>query len=74
MRPIPPDYIPPTNLVIRVDLDPQSVVEAAALPADSGARRALRYQATVSKVTFINRIPALRDRLAALARGPGIQR
>src|SRR5271154_4310867 len=46
--PIPPNYIPPTNLLIRVDLDPDSVAEAAALPADQ-APKALRYEATVSK-------------------------
>jgi len=66
--PIPADYIPPTNLVIRVDLDPQSVAEAAALPADQ-APKALRYQATVSKVVYRS-YAALRDELAALAANP----
>jgi biopolymer transport protein ExbD len=66
--PIPPNYIPPTNLVIRVDLDPDSVAAAAALPADQ-APGALRWQATLTKKVYTS-YSSLRLRLAELAADP----
>jgi biopolymer transport protein ExbD len=66
--PIPPNYIPPINLVIRVDLDPDSVAAAAALPADQ-APQALRYQAMLSTHLYKS-YSSLRQRLAELAADP----
>jgi biopolymer transport protein ExbD len=65
---IPPNYIPPTNLVIRVDLDPDSIAEAAALPA-ADAPRALRYQAVLTQRVFKS-YSSLYQHLAELAANP----
>jgi biopolymer transport protein ExbD len=66
--PLPPNYIPPTNLVIRVDLDPESVARAADLPP-AQAVWALRYQATLTRTVY-HSYAALRARLAQLAADP----
>jgi biopolymer transport protein ExbD len=66
--PPPPNFIPPVNLVIRVDLDPDSVAAAAALPADQ-APQALRYQATLNTKVYKS-YSSLRRRLADLAADP----
>jgi biopolymer transport protein ExbD len=66
--PIPPNYIPPTNIVIRVDLDPDSVAAAAALPP-SQASHVLRYQATLSNKVYRSYL-TLRYRLGELAADP----
>jgi len=63
--PLPPNFVPPTNLVIRVDLDPDSVAEAAALPANQ-APAALRYQATLNQKVYRS-YSSLRARLMELA-------
>ena len=65
---IPPNYIPPTNLVIRVDLDPDSIAAAAALPADQ-APEALRWQATLTRTVYSS-YSSLRARLVQLANDP----
>jgi biopolymer transport protein ExbD len=66
--PIPPNYIPPTNIVIRVDLDPESVAAAAALPPEQ-APQALRWQATLTKSAYSS-YSTLRARLVELANDP----
>lgn len=66
--PIPPNYIPPTNLVIRVDLDPDSVAEAAVLPPDQQAE-ALRWQAVLARNLFKS-YSGLRGELLRLAADP----
>jgi biopolymer transport protein ExbD len=66
--PLPPNFIPPTNLVIRVDLDPDSVSAAAALPSDQAAA-ALRYQATLTQHVYRS-FASLRQRLGELAADP----
>jgi biopolymer transport protein ExbD len=65
---IPPNYVPPINLVIRVDLDPDSVAAAAALPPDQ-APKALRYQATLTKKVYTS-YSSLHQRLVELADDP----
>jgi biopolymer transport protein ExbD len=65
---IPPNYIPPTNLVIRVDLDPDSVAAAAALPPDQ-APEALRWQANLTNTPYSS-YSSLRARLVQLAGDP----
>jgi len=65
---VPPNYVPPTNLVIRVDLDPDSVAEAAALPQDQAAQ-ALRWQAVMARQTFKS-YSSLRNELGRLGADP----
>jgi biopolymer transport protein ExbD len=66
--PIPPNYVPPTNLVIRVDLDPDSVAEAAALPPDQ-APQALRWEAVLTRRIFKS-YSGLKTELARLSADP----
>ena len=66
--PPPPNYIPPQNLIIRVDLDPDSVAAAAALPPDQQAP-ALRYQANLNGKTYTS-YTGLRLRLVQIATDP----
>jgi biopolymer transport protein ExbD len=66
--PVPPNYIPPLRLVIRVDLDPDSVTQANALPKDQAAG-ALRYQATLTQKVY-HSYSSLERRLAELAADP----
>jgi biopolymer transport protein ExbD len=69
--PIPANYIPPTNLVVRVDLEPDSVAEAAMLPRDQQAG-ALRWQAVLARRIFTS-YSGLRAELAKLAEDPQFQ-
>jgi len=66
--PVPPNYVPPVNLVIRVDLDPDSVAAAAALPPEQ-APKVLRYQATLTNKVYTS-YSRLRQRLVELAADP----
>ena len=66
--PLPANFVPPTNIVVRVDLDPDSVAAAAALPPDQAAR-ALRWQASVGHKVFSS-YTTLKDRLSQLAADP----
>ena len=58
--PPPPNFIPPVNITVRVDLDPDSVSEAAGLEPSQQAK-AYRYQANVNG-TVLKGYAALRRR------------
>jgi biopolymer transport protein ExbD len=66
--PLPPNYVPPVNLVIRVDLDPDSVSAAAALPPEQQPS-ALRYQAVLANKVYTS-YSTLRQRLLQLSADP----